>query len=483
MKNLQNQDLLRTQAYVNGQWIGADDGKTFPVTNPFDGNLLANIADCGAAETKRAIEAAHQAGLTWGQLPARQRIVFLKRWAELINQSFDDLTQLLTLEQGKPLAQAKGEIEFCITLLEWFSAEALRMHGQTITAPDQTTRYMTIKQPIGVVAAISPWNFPSICMTKSVPAIAAGCTVVLKPAQDTPLLALALARLAEQAGLPAGVFNVITCLNPEPVGTELAANPLVRKIAFTGSTHTGKLLAKQAAETVKRLGLELGGNCPFIIFADANIDAAVDQAIGLKFFNAGQVCVSNNRILVEDSVYDEVVRKFTEKAKQLTLGSGLDSSTTVGPLINEKGMQKVQRLVKDAQQKGATVKLGGQVHAQSPSIYEPTILTDVPTNAAIYHEEVFGPVAAFYRFRTEAEAITMANDTPYGLAAYFFSRDPDKIRRVSENLEAGSIGVNSIAIYAENVPFGGVKESGIGREGGVVNSLEPFYETKTLAIG
>lgn len=483
MISLTNPNLLKNQAYIDGQWSNADDGKTFAVQNPFDQSVLTQVADVGVNETKRAIAAAEKAWPHWRNKTAKERAQFLYRWAELVKKNFSDLAKLLTLEQGKPLDQANNEIDYVITLLDWYAAETQRIHGQTIMSPSQEIRFMTVKEPIGVVAAIAPWNFPTIAMQQCIPAIAAGCTVVFKPAQDTPLTILAFAALAEEAKLAPGIFNIVTCENPEAVGNELTTNPVIRKIAFTGSTRVGKQLSAQAAATVKKVSLELGGNCPMIIFADANIEKAVDEAVVIKFYNAGQMCNDVNRFLVEDAIYDDVINRFVAKAKLQKLGSGLDPATTVGPLINEATIAKVDRLVKDAIQQGAIVKLGGQKSAIGKLFYEPTVLSNVPTTAAMYREEIFGPVAAFYRFKTEAEAIKMANDTPYGLAGYFYTANADRARRVCEALENGSIGVNTTSIFAETAPFGGYKESGLAREGGVIDSLDNFCEIKTIATG
>lgn len=481
---LKNQDLLRTQGYINGKWVNAKNNTTFSVLNPFDQSIITNVADLGVAETKEAIEAANEAWSAWRSKTAKERGQCLLRWAEQVRNNLSDLTLLLTTEQGKPLEQSKMDINYIPTLIEWFAAEAMRLHGQTITPLVENIRLMTIRQPIGVVAAIAPWNFPaSLCMQQCVPAIAVGCTVVFKPAEQTPLTILALARLSELAGLPPGVFNVIPCEKPAEIGKEFTTNPLVRKLCFTGSTATGKLLAKEAASTIKKITLELGGNCPFILFADANVDAAIDQAIELKFLNAGQVCNGINRFLVEDSIYDDVVAKFVEKAKKLKVGAGIESDTTMGPVISEAAIKKIERLVEDAVKKGAQIKLGGKSDPKGKWIYQPTVLSDVPIEADMFHEEIFGPVAPFYRFKSEEEALRLANDTKYGLAAYFYTQNPDRIHRLSEALEAGLVGANTTSVFGETLPFGGCKESGIGREGGVVGSLDGYCEIKTIATG
>ncbi len=482
MTNLTNTNLLKKQAYINGKWVPANSGKTFTVFNPFDGSELASIADLGVSETQQAVQAAYNALPAWRAKTARERSDMLKKWAQLVQKNFLDNATLLSLEQGKPIEQAKSEISYAITFLEWYANAALYIHGQTLQQPSPNTRLFTVKEPIGVVAAIAPWNFPAtLCIQKCAPAIAAGCTVVFKPAQDTPLTALALAQLAEEAGIPQGVFNVITCEKPEEVGYELTNHPLVRKLTFTGSTAVGKRLASQASGNVKKLCMELGGNCPLIIFNDADIEAAVNQAFGLKFFNSGQVCNNVNRFLVQDSVYDQVVEKFYAKAKELKVGSGLDPNSNIGPLINGNAIKKIERLVQDALSKGATLKLGGKLNAKSKLCYEPTILTEMPTSALMYHEEIFGPVAPFYRFKTENEAIEMANDTEFGLAAYVFTSDQKRLWHFSNVLEAGSVGMNTTNIFSELAPFGGFKSSGIGREGGL-GSIESYCEVKTLAL-
>ena len=475
--------LLRADGYIDGRWTPPDAGTRFGVVNPASGETIAEVADMGAAETVRAVAAAEAALPAWRELTAKQRSAVLRRWYELMVDNSADLGAIVTAEMGKPLAEGRGEILSGAAYVEWFAEEAKRAYGETIPSHDPAMRLVVIKQPVGVVAAITPWNFPfSTIARKAAPALAAGCTVVAKPAEDTPLSALALTELGERAGLPAGVFNVVTASDPVPVGAELTANPAVRKISFTGSTEVGKLLMRQAAGTVKKVALELGGNAPLIVFDDADLDAAVSHAIVSKFRNGGQTCVCANRILVQAGVYEEFVDRFCAAAAALRVGPGTSEGTDIGPLINAAAMAKVRRLVGSAVTGGATVRMGGEAHRLGGTFYDTTVLTDVTDEMDIAAEEVFGPVASIFRFDTTEEAVAAANDTPYGLAAYFFTRDLARAFRVGEALEYGMVAVNSGLLMTEVAPFGGVKESGIGREGARAG-LEEFLETKYLAIG
>jgi succinate-semialdehyde dehydrogenase / glutarate-semialdehyde dehydrogenase len=481
--NLKDPSLLRRDAYIDGVWCAADDGATFPVINPADGEVVANVPDMGAAETRRAIEAASAAWPAWRAKTAKERANILGRWYDLIMANRDDLAVLLTAEQGKPLAEARGEITYGASFIEWFAEEAKRVYGDVIPGHGVDKRIVVLKEPIGVVAAVTPWNFPNAMITrKCAPALAVGCPVVIKPAEDTPLSALALAELAERAGIPKGVLNIVTTRNPALVGGELTANPLVRKLSFTGSTEIGKLLMSQCAATVKKVSLELGGNAPFIVFDDADLDAAVAGAMASKYRNAGQTCVCANRLLVQDGVYDEFARRLAVAVARLKVGPGLSSDATQGPLINDEAVAKVERLLADAVGKGAHVLCGGRRHALGRTFFEPTIVTGVTTDMAIAHEEIFGPVAPLFRFQTEAEAVAMANATPFGLAAYFYAGGMARVWRVAERLEYGIIGINDGIISNEVAPFGGVKESGIGREGSKYGT-EDFLEIKYLCLG
>ncbi len=475
--------LLQTQAYIDGAWVAADSGKTFAVNNPADGALIAQVPDMGPAEARRAIEAAHAAFGPWAKLIAKQRAAMLRRWFELIMENQEQLARLMVLEQGKPLAEAMGEVVYGASFVEWFAEEAKRIYGDVIPSHGADKRVVVLKQPVGVVAAITPWNFPIAMITRKVaPALAAGCTVVVKPAEDTPLCALALALLAEKAGLPKGVFNVVTAADGRAVGLELTTNPLVRKISFTGSTEVGKILMRQGADTLKKLSLELGGNAPFIVFDDADLDAAVAGAMASKFRNTGQTCVCTNRFLVQDKVFDAFAAKLAAAMKTLKVGQGFEDGVNQGPLINQDALDKVERLVQDAKAKGASVSTGGQRDSRGGTFYQPTLLAGVTTEMECAKEELFGPVAALYRFKDEAEAIRLANDTPYGLAAYFYARDIGRVWRVAEALETGMIGINEGLISTAEVPFGGVKESGIGREGSKYG-IDSFIEIKYLCMG
>lgn len=483
MLQLKDTALLRHHAYVDGQWIHADSGDTMAVTNPADGGVIAHVASVGAAETRRAIDAASRALPGWRGKTAKERATILRRWYDLILAAADDLAVLMTAEQGKPLAEAKGEVSYGAAFIEWYAEEGKRTYGEIIPENAPGRRILATREPIGVVAAITPWNFPNAMITrKCAPALAAGCTVVVKPGEDTPLSALALAELAARAGIPAGVFNVLPTADYVAVGGELTANPVVRKLSFTGSTEVGKLLMKQCADTMKKVSFELGGNAPFIVFDDADLDAAVAGAMASKYRNTGQTCVCANRILVQDGVYDAFAAKLAEAVGKMVVGPGLAGETQQGPLINQQAVEKVERHVADAVEKGATVLMGGKRHALGGTFYEPTILTNVTADMACAREETFGPVAPLFRFKDEAEAIRMANDTQFGLAAYFYSRDVGRCFRVSAALEYGIVGVNEGIISTEVAPFGGVKESGIGREG-ARQGIEEYLEVKYVCMG
>lgn len=482
MDQLANKSLFKQQAYINGAWKNANSGSTFSVTNPFNNSVLANVPDMGGEETKEAIEAAHEAFKSWKKTTAGHRAKVLRRWFDLQIENADDLARILTLEQGKPLAESKGEILYGASFVEWFSEEARRVYGDTIPGHGVDKRIVTIKQPIGVTAAITPWNFPNAMITRKVaPALAAGCTVVIKPAEATPLSALALAELAEQAGIPAGVFNIITTNTPKAVGDELTSNSLVKKLSFTGSTPVGKHLMAQCAQTVKKMSLELGGNAPFIVFDDADLDAAVDGAIASKYRNAGQTCVCANRLFAQEGIYEEFTTRLAEKVKSLKMGDGTEDGVVVGPLINQAALDKVNSLVNDATQKGAKVLTGGKGTGSS-YFYEPTVLTHVDKTMDISVDEIFGPVAPVFSFKTEEEVIEMANDTPFGLASYFYGRDYARIWRVAEGLEYGMVGINTGMISTAVAPFGGIKESGFGREGSKYG-MDDFLEIKYLCYG
>ena len=479
---LKDANLFRDRCLVDGAWIEADSRGRIKVDNPADGSLVGTVPECGATETRRAIDAANAALPAWRGLLAKERAAILRKWFDLMVANADDLAQLLTAEQGKPLAEAKGEILYGASFIEWFAEEGKRVYGDVIPTPTRERRIVVIKQPIGVVAAITPWNFPNAMITrKAGPALAAGCTMVLKPASQTPLSALALAELAQRAGIPKGVFNVITG-NARAIGGELTANPVVRKITFTGSTEIGRVLMRQSADTIKKLGLELGGNAPFIVFDDADLDAAVAGAVLSKYRNNGQTCVCANRIYVQDSVYDAFAAKLAEKVKALKVGRGTDADVTLGPLIDDAALAKVEEHVADATAKGAKVMLGGKRHALGGRFYEATILTGVTKAMKVSHEETFGPVAPLFRFKDEADVIAQANDTEFGLASYFYARDIGRVWRVAEALEAGIVGINTGIISNEVAPFGGVKESGIGREGSKYG-IDEWLELKYLAVG
>ena len=477
---LKDARLFRQACYVDGAWTEARD--VIEVDNPATGEIIGTVPKLGRAETERAIDAASRAFPAWRRKTARERAAVMRRWFELMLASQDDLARLMTIEQGKPLTESKGEVVYAASFLEWFGEEAKRAYGDTIPQQQPDKRLVVVKEPIGVVACITPWNFPLAMITrKAGPAIASGCTVVLKPASQTPFSALALAELASRAGVPPGVFNVITGSATE-IGAELTSNPIVRKLSFTGSTETGKVLMAQCAATVKKLSLELGGNAPFIVFDDADLDAAVEGAMASKYRNTGQTCVCANRLLVQDSVYDRFSAKLAEAVKKLAPAPGLDDGATQGPLIDDRAVEKVESHVADAISKGARVLVGGKRHSRGGRFFEPTILTGVTPAMAVAKEETFGPVAPLFRFSTEAEAIALANDTEFGLAAYFYGRDIARVWRVAEALEYGIVGINTGIISTEVAPFGGVKESGIGREGSKYG-LEEFLEIKYLCMG
>ncbi|MCB9305125.1 MAG: NAD-dependent succinate-semialdehyde dehydrogenase [Lewinellaceae bacterium] len=481
MSFLKDASLLQRHAFINNEWVDADSGSRFPVSNPATGEVLAEVADCSAAETGRAIAAAEAALPGWRAKTATSRAKILRRWNDLIIEHADDLGLLMTLEQGKPLAEARGEVRYGASFIEWFAEEGKRAYGDIIPPHQPGVRLLVSKQPVGVVAAITPWNFPNAMITRKVaPALAAGCTVVCKPSEETPLSALALAELALRAGFPPGVLNFVTGLDAAAIGHTLTDSPVVRKLSFTGSTEVGKLLMRQCADTVKKISLELGGNAPFIVFDDADLDAAVEGAIASKYRNAGQTCVCANRLFVQSGVYDAFLEKFIVAVQQQKVGPGTDQGVNIGPLINREALEKVTRLVGDASQKGARVLTGG--HAMQGTFYEPTVLADVDRGMNIMHEEIFGPVAPVTRFETEEAVIEMANDTPYGLAAYFYGRDIGRVFRVAEALEYGMVGVNTGLVATTVAPFGGVKESGIGREGSKYG-LEEFLEVKYVCLG
>jgi len=482
MLQLKDASLLRQQAYVNGAWRDADNGATLAVRNPATGEQLGSVPLMGAAETRAAIAAANAAWPAWRKKTAKERAAILRRWNDLILANAEDLAQLMTAEQGKPLAEARGEVAYGASFIEWFGEEAKRIAGETLASPWPDRRLLVTKEPIGVCAAITPWNFPIAMITRKVgPALAAGCTMVLKPAEATPFCALALAELAERAGVPAGVFSVVTG-DPVAIGGELSSSPIVRKLTFTGSTAVGRLLMAQSAPTIKKLSLELGGNAPFIVFDDADLDAAVEGALASKYRNAGQTCVCANRIYVQDGVYEQFAEKLVAAARKLKVGNGAEEGVTQGPLINEKAVQKVEQHVADAVAKGGRVLLGGQRHALGHGFFEPTVIADVDNSMLVATDETFGPLAPLFRFHTDEEALALANATEFGLASYFYSRDIGRIWRVAEGLESGMVGVNTGLISNEIAPFGGVKQSGLGREGSHYG-LDDYLVIKYICLG
>jgi succinate-semialdehyde dehydrogenase / glutarate-semialdehyde dehydrogenase len=477
---LKDPKLFRTQCYLDGEWVGS--AQTIPVRNPATGSVLGTVPRLGAEETRRAIEAAERAWPAWRAKTAKERAAILRKWFDLMMANQEDLAQILTAEQGKPLAEARGEIAYGASFIEWFAEEGKRAYGDVIPQHQADKRVLVIKQPIGVCALITPWNFPNAMITrKAGPALAAGCTVVIKPASQTPYSALAMAELGERAGIPKGVLNILTG-DSKAIGAELCASPKVRKLSFTGSTETGRVLMKQCADTIKKLSLELGGNAPFIVFDDADLDAAVEGALASKYRNAGQTCVCANRLYVQDGVYEAFAAKLTEKVKGFKVGPGTEAGVVIGPLIDENGVKKVEAHIADALSKGAKTVLGGKRHSLGGLFFQPTVLTGVTPDMLVSHEETFGPVAPLIRFKTEADAIRLANDTEFGLSGYFYSRDVGRIFRVAEQMETGIVGANVGIISTEIAPFGGVKQSGLGREGSKYG-LEEYMEIKYILVG
>jgi succinate-semialdehyde dehydrogenase/glutarate-semialdehyde dehydrogenase len=482
MTSLQQSGLLRQQAYIDGQWRDAQDGATLDVTHPSTGDWLARVPNMGAREARAAIDAAHRAFPAWRATTAKERARLLRNWFELIMANQDALAELMTREQGKPLAEARGEIGYAASFIEWFGEQAKRIDGDVIPSPNPDQRLVVTREPVGVCAAITPWNFPAAMITrKAAPALAAGCTIVIKPANETPLSAFALAALAEQAGIPAGVVNIVTGKSRE-IGLEMTSNPLVKKLTFTGSTEVGRLLMRQCSDTVKKVSLELGGNAPFIVFDDADLDAAIEGALLSKYRNAGQTCVCANRFYVHDSVYDTFCRRFAARVAEFKVDDGFAAGVNIGPLINEAARDKVDSLVRDAVAQGARVVTGGAAHGRGGNFYAPTVLADAKPGMAVLSEEIFGPVAPIVRFSSDAEVVQLANDSIYGLAAYFYSRDIGRIWRVAEQLEYGIVGINTGLISNEVAPFGGVKQSGIGREGSKYG-IEDYLSIKYLCMG
>jgi succinate-semialdehyde dehydrogenase/glutarate-semialdehyde dehydrogenase len=482
MLNLKDPSLLRQQCFIDGEWCDANDASTITVTNPATGETVGTVPRMGSAETVRAIDAANAAWPAWRKTGAKERAQILRRWNDLMLENADDLALIMTAEQGKPLPEARGEITYAASFLEWFGEEAKRIEGDTLQSPWADRRLVVTREPIGVCAAITPWNFPAAMITRKVgPALAAGCPIVVKPAELTPFSAFALAVLAERAGVPKGVFSVISG-DSKSIGLEMTSNPLVRKISFTGSTQVGRILMQQSASTIKKLSLELGGNAPFIVFDDADLDAAVEGAIASKYRNAGQTCVCANRLYVQDGVYDQFAAKLVAAVAKLKVGNGQDSGVTQGPLIEEKAVLKVEQHIADALSKGARLIAGGKRHAMGHSFFQPTILADVTSDMQVATEETFGPLAPLFRFKTEAEVIAMANDTEFGLAAYFYSRDIGRVWRVAEALESGMVGVNTGLISNEIAPFGGVKQSGLGREGSKYG-MDDYLVIKYICMG
>jgi succinate-semialdehyde dehydrogenase / glutarate-semialdehyde dehydrogenase len=479
---LRDKSLFRQKCYIDGAWVDAAGGHTVPVNDPATGEILGTVPRMGADETRRAIEAAEKALPAWRARTAKERSKILRKWADLMIENTEDLAVLMTAEQGKPLAESKGEIAYAASFIEWFAEEGKRVYGDTIPGHMADKRIVVIKQPVGVTTAITPWNFPAAMITrKAGPALAAGCTMVVKPATQTPYSALALCELAERAGIPKGVFSAVTG-SATAIGGEMTSNPAVRKLSFTGSTEIGKLLMAQCAGTVKKISLELGGNAPFIVFDDADLDAAVEGAIASKYRNTGQTCVCANRLLVQDKVYEEFSAKLAQAVSALRVGNGLEAGINQGPLIDMKAVEKVESHIQDALKKGARVVVGGKRHSKGGTFFEPTVLADVKPDMAVAREETFGPVAPLFRFKSEGEAVAMANDTEFGLASYFYGRDIGRIWRVAEALDYGMVGINTGIISTEVAPFGGVKESGLGREGSKYG-LDEYLEIKYLCMG
>ena len=478
---LKDPSLFKQLAYVDGQWIGADSGATFDVTDPATGEVIARVADLGAAETTRAVAAAEVAQKAWAAKTGKERANILRRWFDLMLANTDDLAYLMTREQGKPLAEAKGEIAYAASFIEWFAEEAKRVDGEVLATPAAEKRLVTLRQPVGVCAAITPWNFPAAMITRKVaPALAAGCAIVIKPAELTPLSAFALAELAHRAGVPAGVLQVVTG-DARNIGGVLTASPIVRKLSFTGSTEVGRILMAQSAPTIKRLSLELGGNAPFIVFDDADVDAAVEGAIVAKYRNGGQTCVCANRFYIQDGIYDAFAAKFAERTAQLRVGNGLEAGVVIGPLIEDAAIEKVNSLVEDATSKGGKVLVGGGKHPLGGTYYTPTVIGNATADMRMAREEIFGPVAPLFRFRLDDEAVAAANATEYGLAAYLYTRDISRAWRTAEALEYGMVGLNTGLISNEVAPFGGIKQSGVGREGSR-HGIEEYLEIKYLCL-
>jgi len=479
---LSDSKLFRQQCYVNGQWADADSGETIDVTNPVDGSVIGTIPKMGAAETRRAIEAAEVAQKEWRKLTGKERAKILRTWHDLMMANQEDLAILMTTEQGKPLAESRGEIAYAAAFIEWFAEEGKRVYGDTIPGHTRDTRIIVMKEPIGVTAAITPWNFPAAMITrKAGPALAAGCSMVVKPATSTPYSALAMAELAARAGVPAGVLSVVTGSSAQ-IGAEITSNPIVRKLTFTGSTEVGRQLMADSAQNIKKVSMELGGNAPFIVFDDADLDAAVVGAMASKYRNAGQTCVCANRILVQDGVYDAFTEKLATAVRKLSVGDGLDEKNNQGPLIDMAAVEKVEEHIADAVAKGAKIVVGGARHSLGGTFFEPTVLVDVTPDMLVTHEETFGPLAPIFRFGSDEEGIAMANDTEFGLAAYFYASDLRRVWKVSEGLESGIVGVNTGLISTEVAPFGGVKESGVGREGSKYG-IDDYIEIKYVCLG
>lgn len=481
MLGLKNKSLVREACLIDGKWVQAQSKNTIHVLNPFDGKKIGKVPECGRVETQRAIEAAHKAGAAWKQLSAKERCDKMLAWARAIDENKEDLARLMTLEQGKAIVEARSEIDYANSFIKWFAEEGRRVYGDVIPSNKQDQRIVVIKQPVGVTAAITPWNFPSAMITRKIaPALAVGCTVVVKPDESTPFSGLALAFLAQEAGFPKGVLNMLTG-NPEKIGAAMCSSALVRKLSFTGSTQVGRLLMQQCAPTIKKVSLELGGNAPFIVFDDADIDAAVAGCIASKFRNTGQTCVCANRIYVQDKVYDTFIKKLIPAIKKLKMGDGLDPSVQLGPLINKDALAKVERHVKDARKQGGKILLGGKRSKLGKLFYEPTVISNANEKMQLASEETFGPVAPIFKFKSDAELIARANNTIFGLASYFYGRDISRIWRVAEQLEYGMVGVNTGLVSSEVAPFGGVKQSGIGREGSKYG-IDSYIELKYLCL-
>jgi len=481
--SLNDPSLLKAQAFVAGEWVDADSGETFDVVNPADGTVVASVVDLDVSDTRRAIAAAEVAQRAWRAIPAGARGAILRRWYDLMLEHKEDLARIMTLEMGKPINESRGEIDYAASYIDWFAEEGKRTYGDIIPTTDPGKRLMVLRQPVGVIAAIAPWNFPQAMIARKVaPALAAGCAAIVKPASASPISALAAAELARRAGVPAGVLNVVSSTRSRAVGEELTTNPVVRKVSFTGSTEVGKQLMRQAAGTMKNVSMELGGNAPFLVFDDADIDSAIEGLIASKYRNAGQTCICANRVYVQDGVYDEFAKKLADAVATLHVGPGLDEATEIGPLVNQEALEKVESLVEEARNEGAAVLTGGKRHRLGRTFYEVTVLTGVTQQMRIASEEIFGPVAPLFRFSTEEEAISLANDTPFGLASYFYAGDLGRIWRVSEGLDYGMVGVNTGSLSTAVAPFGGFKESGIGREGGR-RGIDEYLETKYVALG